>query len=575
MNSLTIKARLAAVIGFLSLLLFAIGAFAIYGMAKLNRSLETVYEDRVLPLKQLSDINSLMMEDLRQLQLAGMHDPRVPEHTLHDHPLAAHHDRVAANVAEVTKLWTAYIATYLTPEEKKLADEFLARRTEFVQKGLLPALELQKAGQFAEANMHLVRTTGPLYSEAYRLNQALLKLQQQVAEAEHHDAVATFERFRLIAALATLLGVALAALVGWLLARAIAEPMRAAVLAANAVAGGDLGIAIDVRRNDEVGQMMQALARMVERLREVMARVQTASATVSTESGELHREVANLSQRTEQQAANLEETAATMEELTSTVRQNAENARQANDMAAAASAVAARGGRAVAEVVGTMGEISASSKRIADIIGVIDGIAFQTNILALNAAVEAARAGEQGRGFAVVATEVRSLAQRSGAAAKEIRDLIAESVRSVDSGSRRVADAGTTIDEVVRSVERLAAIMNEITAASREQSSGIDQISTAVAQLDQITQQNAGLVHAAAGTTEALEGQARSLADALGSFRLQSSGVATSAVPGVSTAVAQGGPDAPAERSATGTGERRLPRQRVHARAEDADLVAY
>ncbi|MBP1621232.1 MAG: tar3, partial [Acidobacteria bacterium] len=189
--------------------------------------------------------------------------------------------------------------------------------------------------------------------------------------------------------------------------------------------------------------------------------------------------------------------------------------------------------------------------------------------------VEAARAGEQGRGFAVVATEVRGLAQRSGAAAKEIRDLIAESVRSVDSGSRRVADAGTTIDEVVRSVERLAAIMNEITAASREQSSGIDQISTAVAQLDQITQQNAGLVHAAAGTTEALEGQARSLADALGSFRLQSSGVATSAVPGVSTAIAQGGPDAPAERSATGTGERRLPRQRVHARAEDADLVAY
>ncbi len=573
MNTLTIKARLAAVIGFLSLLLLALGAFAIYGMAKLNRSLETVYEDRVVPLKQLSDINSLMMENVRQLHLSGMHDPRLPEHTLHDHPLAAHHDRVTANMAEVTTLWNAYMATYLTPEEKKLADEFLVRRTEFVQKGLLPVIERQKAGQFAEANMHLVRSTGPLYAEAYRQNQALLKLQQQVAEAEHHDAIAGFERFRGIAMLATLAGVALAALVGWLLARAIAQPMRAAVVAANAVAGGDLAVTIDTRRNDEVGQMMQALARMVERLREVMARVQTASATVSTESGELHLEVANLSQRTEQQAANLEETAATMEELTSTVRQNAENARQANDMAAAASAVAARGGRAVAEVVGTMGEISTSSKRIADIIGVIDGIAFQTNILALNAAVEAARAGEQGRGFAVVATEVRSLAQRSSAAAKEIRDLIAESVRSVDAGSRRVADAGTTIDEVVRSVERLAAIMSEITAASREQSSGIDQISTAVAQLDQITQQNAGLVHAAAGTTEALEGQARSLADALAAFRLRSSAAGT--VAAQSTGAAAGGPDAPARRGAPGNSEPRLSHPRAHVGAEDADLVAH
>ena len=455
MKTVTIRTRLIGVIGFLSLLLLGIGAFGIYGMAKLDRSLETVYEDRVVPLKQLSDINSMMMENIRHLQLAGMHDPRLPEHTLHDHPLAVHHDKVAANIAEITKLWGDYMATFLTPDEKKLAEEFIARRTTFVQQGLLPAIELQKGGQFAEANMHLVRVAGPLYNEAYRLNQALLKLQQQVAEAEHHDAGSLYQRFRWIALLATLGGIALAALVGWALNRAITLPMRAAVAAANAVADGDLRVRVDAARDDEIGQMMQALSRMVERLRDVMARMQAASRTVSGESAELHEEVSRLSQRTEQQAANLEETAATMEELTSTVRQNAQNAKQANDMATAASIVAARGGRVVGEVVGTMGEISASSKRIADIIGVIDGIAFQTNILALNAAVEAARAGEQGRGFAVVATEVRSLAQRSAAAAKEIRDLIAESVRNVESGSRLVVDAGSTIDEVVGSVQRL------------------------------------------------------------------------------------------------------------------------
>ena len=537
MKTVTIRTRLVGVIGFLSLLLLGIGAFAIYGMAKLDRSLETVYEDRVVPLKQLSDINSMMMENIRHLQLAGMHDPRLPEHTLHDHPLAIHHDKVAANIAEITKLWGDYMATFLTPEEKKLAEEFIARRTTFVQQGLLPAIELQKGGQFAEANMHLVRIAGPLYNEAYRLNQALLKLQQQVAEAEHHEAGSLYQRFRWIALLATLGGIALAALVGWALNRAITLPMRAAVAAANAVADGDLRVRVDAARDDEIGQMMQALSRMVERLRDVMARMQAASRTVSGESAELHEEVSRLSQRTEQQAANLEETAATMEELTSTVRQNAQNAKQANDMATAASIVAARGGRVVGEVVGTMGEISASSKRIADIIGVIDGIAFQTNILALNAAVEAARAGEQGRGFAVVATEVRSLAQRSAAAAKEIRDLIAESVRNVESGSRLVVDAGSTIDEVVGSVQRLTSIMGEITAASHEQSSGIDQISTAVAQLDQITQQNAGLVHAAAGSTEALEGQARSLAEALGTFRLDGSGPAAEPGPAARAAI--------------------------------------
>jgi methyl-accepting chemotaxis protein len=520
MKTLTIKMRLAGVIGFLSLVLLVIGGMGLWGMNRVNERLRTVYDDRVIPIKQLSDINTMMMENIRQLQLAAMHDPRLPEHVLHDHPLGFHHSQVDRNIADIGKTWASYVATFLTPEEKKLADEFIAKRATFVKEGLLPAIEMQKAGRFQDANMHIVKIVGPMFAVTLKLNQQLIQLQSDVAEAEYKAAESDYARLRWITITATLAGILAAGLAGLMLNRAIGVPLRQAAAAADAVADGNLEVSLRAVRNDEIGQLMQALQRMVDRLRDMIGSMQVASRTVSTESGQLHQEIAGLSARTEQQAANLEETAATMEELTSTVKQNADNARQANDMTVAASDIATKGGRVVAEVVGTMGEISGSSKKIADIIGVIDGIAFQTNILALNAAVEAARAGEQGRGFAVVASEVRSLAQRSAAAAREIKVLITDSVHKVESGSKQVENAGATMDEVVRAVKRLTSIMGEITEASREQSSGIDQISQAVAQLDQITQQNAGLVSSAVGATEALEGQARNLSDALGSFRL-------------------------------------------------------
>ena len=319
----------------------------------------------------------------------------------------------------------------------------------------------------------------------------------------------------------------LAALLAFWLARNITRPLRRAVELAQQVAQGDLSAKVEVTSKDETGQLLAALKDMNTSLVGIVGQVRQGTDTIATASSQIAAGNLDLSSRTEQQASSLEETAASMEELTSTVRQNADNARQANQLAVSASSVALKGGSVVGQVVGTMGEINASSRKIADIIGVIDSIAFQTNILALNAAVEAARAGEQGRGFAVVATEVRSLAQRSAAAAKEIKTLIGVSVDKVEQGSQQVAEAGRTMDEIVHSVRRVTDIMAEIMAASQEQTQGIEQINQAIVQMDQVTQQNAALVEEAAAATQALQEQAADLTRVVGVFKLDSEHSAT------------------------------------------------
>jgi methyl-accepting chemotaxis protein len=320
----------------------------------------------------------------------------------------------------------------------------------------------------------------------------------------------------------TALTVVIGGIFAFFIARSIVRPLSRAVEVAETVAAGDLSADIRVERRDEAGQLMQALKNMNENLAKVVGEVRTGTETIATASGQIASGNQDLSSRTEQQASSLEETAASMEELTSTVKQNADNARQANQLAVSASEVAVRGGSVVGQVVNTMGSINASSKKIVDIIGVIDGIAFQTNILALNAAVEAARAGEQGRGFAVVASEVRSLAQRSAAAAKEIKTLIGDSVEKVAEGSKQVEEAGRTMDEIVGSVKRVTDIMGEITAASQEQTSGIEQINQAITQMDQVTQQNAALVEEASAAAQSLQEQAGSLVQAVSIFKLGS-----------------------------------------------------
>jgi methyl-accepting chemotaxis protein len=331
----------------------------------------------------------------------------------------------------------------------------------------------------------------------------------------------------ILAACALLAG----AVFAWQLTRGIVGPIRDAVTLAETVAGGDLTHRIDASAQDETGALLRALRHMNDSLVGIVSQVRGGTDTISTASREISAGNLDLSSRTEQQASALEETAASMEELTTTVRQNADNARQANQLAIAASDIAIQGGTVVGEVVTTMGAINDSAKRIADIIGVIDGIAFQTNILALNAAVEAARAGEQGRGFAVVASEVRNLAQRSAAAAKEIKELITASVTSVDAGARLVDQAGTTMEQVVTSIRRVTDIMAEITSASQEQTTGIEQVNHAIGQMDQVTQQNAALVEEAAAAAASMQDQAATLADVVSVFKLDRAHVAAAVAP--------------------------------------------
>ncbi len=309
-------------------------------------------------------------------------------------------------------------------------------------------------------------------------------------------------------------------MLAYLITRSITGPLNDAVRIAETVAAGDLTSQIDVTRQDETGQLLLALKHMNTSLVLIVSEVRMGTDTIATASGQIAAGNLDLSARTEQQASSLEETASSMEELTSTVRQNADNARQANSLASSASSAASEGGAVMTAVVKTMSEINDSAKKIVDIISVIDGIAFQTNILALNAAVEAARAGEQGRGFAVVASEVRNLAQRSAAAAKEIKTLISDSVERVDAGSKLVDHAGATMTTVVSSVQRVTDIISEITVASEEQSSGIAQINQAILQMDGATQQNAALVEEAAAAATALQDQADTLARVVSVFKV-------------------------------------------------------
>ncbi len=356
---------------------------------------------------------------------------------------------------------------------------------------------------------------------------------------EQAAAKAEFEQARLVLVAVSTMAVIAAAAIGLFITRSITGPIRRAVDVARTVAAGDLTSRIEVDSTDETGELLAALKNMNTSLQNIVSQVRSGTETLATASNEIATGNLDLSSRTEQQASALEETASSMEELTATVKQNTENARRANQLAVSASDVATRGGAVVGDVVSTMNSINESANKIVDIIGVIDGIAFQTNILALNAAVEAARAGEQGRGFAVVASEVRNLAQRSAGAAKEIKALIGDSVDKVGQGSRLVQEAGSTMGEIVASVRRVTDIMGEITSASQEQEAGIEQINQAVTEMDTVTQQNAALVEEAAAAAQALQEQSGQLEALVSTFRL-AGGMAAPAAPVAPLALAPG-----------------------------------
>jgi len=514
-NNMTIKSRLILVIGMLSVLLIGVGGLGLNGLSQTNDAFRGVYQDRAVPLGDLA----LIVDRMQRIRLntAMASYGRNVETAKQGKELTSQRD------AEMTTTWQKYLATNLTPTEKTLIESFNQQWKELVdlrERTMSGAL----AGNYDAAIAMYDSEFSKKYGEAHATMFKLLELQRDEGAKEYGVAQSNYENIFMTSITVIALGIFFAALLGFLLIRAIVGPLNEAIAVANAVASGDLTSHIEANSTNETGRLLQALKQMNDNLVDLVGKVRTGTDQITTASSEIASGNLDLSQRTEEQASSLEETASSMEELTSTVRQNADNARQANQLAAGASEVAVKGGAVVGQVVQTMSSINESSKKIVDIISVIDGIAFQTNILALNAAVEAARAGEQGRGFAVVATEVRTLAQRSAAAAKEIKELISDSVSKVEDGTRLVDEAGATMDEIVSAVKRVTDIMAEISAASQEQSSGIEQVNQAVTQMDEVTQQNAALVEEAAAAAESMQEQAQALTQAVTVFKLSGGG---------------------------------------------------
>jgi methyl-accepting chemotaxis protein len=403
--------------------------------------------------------------------------------------------------------------------DKELLTKVAAARKKYVD-SREEALKLRANGDIAGARALLDSSVLPAVRAYLDEQRNFVVLKEREGEALRERLAVERARTLIASGIALFAILAGLTLAGRSVIRAIVAPLRSTALAAQAIGEGDLTVSIDTTRADEIGELQRAVANMRDALRQVVGQARQSADGIRVASSEVAQGNADLSQRTEQTASSLQQTASSMEQITGTVNQTAEAARTANQLATSASEVAQRGGTAVSGVMTTMDEIQASSRKIADIVGTIDGIAFQTNILALNAAVEAARAGEQGRGFAVVAAEVRSLAQRSAEAAREIKTLIGTSVDRVDTGSRLVKGAGSTMGEIVHSVQRLSDIVGEISAAASEQSSGIGQVNQAVSQLDHMTQQNAALVEESAAAAESLKAQAQDLAEALMRFRL-------------------------------------------------------
>ncbi len=491
-------------------LLVAVLLVGLYSMGQLSARTHDIVADKNVKMAAANT----MSDNVRNITLAITSVVVAPTEAL-----------VQAELAKIGEARKKYGAAKETLQKKISTDKETALMAELdaALKAGAPlnnkVIELRNAGQTDEAIAFLTQQAAPSLKRVLGALDSLVAYEAEQAAQAATDAETLSTSARASMIILGSVAVLLGAFVAWIITRSITRPINAAVAVAETVASGDLSSHIVVNSSDETGRLLGALKAMNDSLLGVVAQVRHGTDAIATASSEIAAGNLDLSSRTEEQASSLEETASSMEELTSTVKQNADNARQANQLAKSASEVAVRGGSIVSQVVDTMGTINDSSKKIVDIIGVIDGIAFQTNILALNAAVEAARAGEQGRGFAVVATEVRNLAQRSAGAAKEIKELIAASVANVDTGSRLVNEAGQTMGDIVDSIVRVTDIMGEITSATHEQTIGIEQINMAIAQMDEVTQQNAALVEEAAAASQSMQEQAGELAHVVGFFK--------------------------------------------------------
>jgi methyl-accepting chemotaxis protein-1 (serine sensor receptor) len=508
---LSISARLWVTVAVLGLLIFITGLIGRFGMNRSGDALDYAYSHQLAASIATGRANLMLTIARVSLDRALMHpeSPEVPRLL----------EKSLGHLQQSERAWSNYAAEQHEREEQGLADRVSAARTALLQQGILPAIDALKRGDRQTADEIVMKRMSPLSLALTDSADALDAWQNEHGRQAFLDAQRLHARLGVAGVVLICIGLAICVICAYALHRSISVPLGLMLEALERIASGDLTMQLVARSRDEMGRLVEGLQTMQHALANTVRQVTGSSETIAAATRQIAAGNGDLSQRTEEQAASLEETAASMEQLTATVKQNAENALNAQRLADSTSDVVNRGARVVGDVVQTMGEIDRSSQKIADITGVIESIAFQTNILALNAAVEAARAGDQGRGFAVVAGEVRALAQRAGTAAKEIKALIGDSVQRVESGARLVHTAGETMSEIRDSIARVTTIMTEIAQASDEQRDGIEQVNLAVSQMDRVSQQNAALVEEAAAAAASLEDQASALRDAVSVFR--------------------------------------------------------